>query len=88
MEKQTLIGPRGVKLILDPSEIFPDDPGSGTPALVEYKEQTGTYWCALGEGEVCCDKVVKLPVPVLDWLENQRPLVERMFEEHSRGGDA
>jgi len=50
--KKTLRGPGGIKLVLDPAEVFPDDPGQGTPALVEYKGGTATFWCAQGEGYV------------------------------------
>jgi len=50
--QRVIRGPGGVTLTLDASEIIPHDPGAGTPALVEYRGHVGTYWCALGTGEV------------------------------------
>ena len=47
-----LKGPCGVELVLDRGEYFPDDPGRGCPALVEYQgaRYTGslTAVCATG----------------------------------------
>ncbi len=44
--KQTIQGPDGIKLILDASEIYPSDPGQGTPAMIELETgETGTFWC-------------------------------------------
>jgi len=34
MPKQTLKGPEGLIIKLDSDQIFPDDPGQGTPAMV------------------------------------------------------
>jgi len=50
----TLNGPNGLRIVLDSREIFPSDPGDGTPAMVHYGRHAGTYWCALGEGELAC----------------------------------
>lgn len=45
---------RGLRLVCDRNEVYPDDPGNGTPAIVQYKSQklkaSSTYWCATGEG--------------------------------------
>lgn len=36
---------------LDKAQVFPDDPGNGTPAMVSTKSgYSATYWCACGEG--------------------------------------
>ena len=67
--KKTLRGPKGVRLILDQSQVFPDDPGNGTPAIVEYKKHTGTYWCCADTGD--CDGE-PLPDEVLDWLNSEK----------------
>ena len=77
---KTLIGPRCVKLELDPTEIFPDDPGAGTPAIVVYRGDTATYWCAIGTGET--GNGYKIPVDVLRWLEEQEREVDAMFAAH------
>ncbi len=45
-EKQTLEGPGGLTLELDPAEVFPDDPGAGTPALVVWKGPYGEEFTA------------------------------------------
>src|SRR2546429_6006520 len=29
---------------------FPDDPGNGTPAIVQYRGGSATFWCATNEG--------------------------------------
>ena len=48
-EKKTL---RNGALIvqLDRSQVFPDDPGQGTPAIVRRFGFSATYWCAQNEG--------------------------------------
>ena len=73
MIKKILKGPSGVKLILDQSQIFPDDPGNGTPALVEYKRgykiYTGIYWCCADTGD--CDGM-PLPDSVMEWLNSEK----------------
>ena len=51
---ETLRGPGGLVIRLDATEIFPDDPGNGTPALVvaPFGRGTSTFWCALDTGEM------------------------------------
>jgi hypothetical protein len=66
-------GPKGYLLRLDRREVFLDDPGLGTPALVQnHKGDTVTYWCALGEGEIVSRSGDCLPIPrnVMTWLES------------------
>lgn len=46
-ESQTVSGPRGIKLVLEAKEIYPSDPGMGTPRLVYWKGDTMTFDCAL-----------------------------------------
>ena len=64
--KQTLNGPRGAKLHIDPSQVFHDDPGAGTPALVEYKRHFGSYWCVCDTAD--CDGIT-VPQDVINWLD-------------------
>lgn len=68
MIRKTIKGPQGAELILDESQVFPDDPGAGTPAVVKYRNRYGTYWCCVGEGE--CDGV-ELPEEILNWLRSE-----------------
>lgn len=67
-QTKTLLGPRGIQIDLDRGEVFPDDPGNGTPALVKYRGYTATYWCAWETGEV---DGVNLPPTALEWLSKQ-----------------
>lgn len=56
-------------LTLDPSQIFPDDPGQGAPLLVEGPDGIyGTYYCAIEMGE-CGGEIV--PESVYAWLDSQ-----------------
>lgn len=70
--KRVLTGPRGVKIVLDKDDVFPDDPGNGTPVIVKYKGGIATHGCAVGEG--CVMKPngwgIMLPDDVLDWLSS------------------
>lgn len=68
-KKFTLDGPSGAKLHIDESQAFEDDPGNGTPALVEWRGNYGTYWCCSEEGE--CGGV-RLPKSVLNWLDSPK----------------
>ena len=57
---------------LDRNEIFPDDPGNGTPALVVYGPtgQSASYNCACDQGEVSCGER-EIPANVLSWIQRQ-----------------
>lgn len=77
VHKETLKGPDGIKLELDKGEIYPDDPGMGTPALVVLANgDTGTFDCVTSEGETV-DGQHKLTQEQLDWLETKREYVEK-----------
>lgn len=57
------------RLVMDPAQVFPDDPGNGTPLLLEGPGNlSGTYDCAIQTGE--CDGQ---PVPslVYHWLDSE-----------------
>lgn len=86
-EQEVLNGPDGLQLILDPSQIFPDDPGNGTPALVTRGKAVSTYWCALGEG--CLDGGRDGEVPLSDadlaWLVAQEIHIDNMYAEAEGG---
>lgn len=81
--KRILKGPGGWTLELDSDEIFPEDPGQGTPAMVysEDRNCSGTYWCVCETGEIDC----QYPVPsrVMKWLNSEQ--VESIVEEFMKG---
>jgi hypothetical protein len=69
-----LRGPKGLTLTLNKSEVFPDDPGSGTPALVQLGNSAATYWSACGEGEL--NDGTPLSDAQQRWLSEQENFVE------------
>ena len=75
----TLVGPSGYRVTLDRREVFEDDPGQGTPALVRHHlGGVATYWCALGEGEIelgTTGEYLSIPHSVMAWLESIDPQV-------------
>ena len=48
----TKTGPNGLSVCFDASQIFPNDPGQGTPVLVCLGRETSSFCCAINEGEV------------------------------------
>lgn len=93
--KQTLLYEDGKWWIeLDSAEIYPDDPGEGTPAMlyfdprgqVKVPRASVTFDCALHEGEIFAgDCVRSIPAPVLEWLDNVAEQVEGWLDSHSPG---
>lgn len=81
--KQTLHGPDGIRIVLDSDQIVPDDPGQGTPAMVECKGYTGTYWCAKDTGELDCGEYV-LTDRQAEWLAGQERRVNKFIETKGR----
>lgn len=60
-----------LRVELDKSQVFEDDPGQGTPALVISGEYVSTYWAAVGEGELLGDSGVKVLTDLqLAWLDS------------------
>jgi len=60
----------GWKLVLDKSEIIPDDPGAGTPAMVYAPNgDSATYNCAVDTGEIG-DESDRIPNSIHNWLLN------------------
>lgn len=54
----------------DTSEVFPDDPGNGTPLMVYAPNgETGTLYCTPGEGVISGDEQ-EVPEPVMRWLDS------------------
>jgi hypothetical protein len=71
MTKQTLVGPCGIQLILDPDEIHFDDPLKGSPALVLWNGAYHKY--ALAK-----TGAVKMPRKCLRWLLTKETAVWSM----------
>lgn len=70
----------GILIELDASQIFPGDPGQGTPVLVELASgQTGTWNCVTSEGEV---DGVRLTPEQSAWLDDKTPEVEKWMRKH------
>jgi len=91
-EKKTIKGPRDVELVLDPAQIYPEDPGQGTPAMVYYKGGSATFSCAANEGEVLDQWgfTIELPKEAVGWLQTiGQDLEDDMYnswdEEHTDG---
>lgn len=84
MDLETHICPAhpGYKLVLDPSEIFPDDPGQGTPAMVYGpRGASGTYHVAVMQEEILNDYgCTPVPPPVLRWLESVTDYVDAFLD--------
>lgn len=72
MTKRTLHGPNGLRILLDSNEIYPNDPGNGTPAIVQLFGFSATYGCAADTGELT-DKHGEdreLTTVQLNWLQS------------------
>lgn len=53
METVKTLSKFGLNVVLDKSEVFKDDPGNGTPAMVyNMSGASATYNCAVNEGEL------------------------------------
>jgi hypothetical protein len=66
-------GPNGLRVEFDANEIFPNDPGQGTPVLVCLGRETASFCCALNEGEV--GGSVRLSPAQLAFLESLEEFV-------------
>lgn len=79
-----LKGPGGITLTLDVRQVFPDDPGNGTPAMVETKHGTASYDCAMGEGEVTGGRngyAHPISNTQMKWLEKQQKYVDEVWRQ-------
>ncbi len=80
MTKEILRGPNGIRIELDSTEIFPADPGQGTPAMVYLGQRSATYWCAVDTGEL--DGEYALNRRDLQWLGEQDERVGAFLRQH------
>ena len=72
-------------LVLDSREIVPDNPGEGTPALVETRDGRGcsTYWLCVDEGIIdhSDEGDRDLPESVYNWLVSMQDIVDKFIED-------
>jgi hypothetical protein len=71
-------------VVLDSDEVFPDDPGQGTPAMVNGpRALSATYHCALSETVLVDDggRDVPIPAAVQRWLEDVEDEVSAFIDE-------
>lgn len=79
--KRFFKGPGGIELQLDSWEVFADDPGQGTPAMVNLKLKSATYQCASAVGEV---DDIQLTHDQKEWLLSKEATVNRFIEDRLR----
>ena len=79
--KEVIYGPGSVRIELDSSQVVPDDPGAGTPAMVFAPQGSGTYWCVLDTGEV--DDSTLTPEQY-KWISSKEDYVTEFYEEAYR----
>lgn len=75
----------GLEIQLDEKEIFPDDPGQGTPAMVTYINEekeilAGTWNCVTSEGEI---EGYPLNQEQLNWLNSKESEVNKWMRDHN-----
>lgn len=78
----SLAGPDDLELVLDRTQIFPADPGRGTPAIVRCGPYSSTYWCAVGAGELLADRgggVYTLTAEQRAWLDEQQAAIDEFL---------
>jgi hypothetical protein len=68
--KVTIHGPKGLRIELDAAQIFPSNPGNGTPAMVYRNGYSATFFCAMDTGELDCG-TVELSDTECRWLNSQ-----------------
>jgi hypothetical protein len=86
MNTKTIKGPKDaegntLEIELDKGQVFPNDPGQGTPAMVLKKDKngrevdSGTYWCAVESGELSHNGTW-LTNEQVEWLNTQTLTVD------------
>lgn len=78
---KTLRGPNGIRIELDSSEVVPNDPGAGTPAMVYLGNDCATFWCAMDYG--CLQDDTELSERQSRWLDEQEETVNAFVEAYS-----
>lgn len=77
----------GLVITLDSKEIYPNDPGQGTPAMVALMSangkcelDNGTFYCAVETGELSYNQT-QLSDEQNAWLELQREAVDKFIRD-------
>lgn len=71
----------GISVELDTREIYPHDPGMGTPVLISLDNgETVTWNCGISEGETVDG--TKFNQEELDWLNWVTPQVEQWMKDN------
>ncbi len=78
----------GLRIELDREEVFPDDPGQGTPAMVyrepdsDSKWASATYNCAINTGELTDQDGGWVPLTErqVEWLDKQGGKIDEFLE--------
>ena len=75
----------GYKIVFDSTEIFPDDPGNGTPLMVYGpRGSSATYQCAMDTGEIENDRLTQeIPAHVHRWLVGLEVTLWELMEKHT-----
>jgi len=75
-----------LRVELDKSQVFPNDPGQGTPAMVCFDgardRYASTYWCAVGEGELLHERTgatKQLTDKQMEWLDGLEPEISEFL---------
>ena len=74
-----------LKVVLDKSQVFPEDPGQGTPAMVYFGNHSGSYYCAVATGLVDDHELTQEQVAWLDGLGEK--IHDYLYQEHNGGID-
>jgi len=78
------------QLVLDSSQVVPDDPGAGAPAMVYGpKGSSASFWCAMDTGELS-DRggIRELPDSIVVWLVAMAGTVDDFIHDHEKGSAA
>lgn len=87
MNTETIFRGPNIKVTCDTREIIPQDPGAGTPVIVEWvnKETNqsgcGTWNAVISEHEDADG--VSLTYEQENWLENINPKIEKWLQENN-----
>ena len=65
--------PLRARVVCDETQIYPTDPGQGTPTMVYWGKLSGTFNCCVNEGEIDGQP---LPEEVVSWLRDIEELVD------------
>jgi hypothetical protein len=89
MKKLLKHKPTDTVLELDSSEVFPGDPGNGTPAMVIYRGGFASFTLASEAGVVFSEENgdIELPRGAMDWLNSESvgAEIEKMYASGHKG---